>query len=292
MNTSAIAQSVEPAASAASTAAAPVDAPVALVPIRRPRWLAGFVASLVGADALAMGAATLVAKASWLGLDSGPLQVRSITVPYNALALATVPLWLVLLALTGAYDVGPTGATRGHWKLVIRAGAQLLAVVAVGFYVLHLALLGRGMLVALIPLAVGLTLALRALVGAGLHHLRRRGRACRPALVIGRRRGAEAVASQLQMRPASGLTDAGVLILDAPGSSNTTIHDVTAALANTRAEVLVVTGGLARGKLRDLAWALEGTGVELLVTPGPAEMEGLRTEIRPVAGLPLLYLDH
>jgi hypothetical protein len=105
--------------------------------------------------------------------------------------------------------------------------------------------------------------------------------------VIGRRRSAEALATQLQGRPSSGLTVADVLILD-PGRA--TLREITAELARTRAEVLVVTGGLARGQLRDVAWALEGTGIELLVTPAPAEMEGLRTEIRPIAGLPLLYL--
>jgi hypothetical protein len=66
---------------------------------------------------------------------------------------------------------------------------------------------------------------------------------------------------------------------------------VSDALARTRAETLIVTGGLAPGQLRDIAWTLEGTGVQLLVTPTPAELEGLRSEIRPVAGLPLLYLD-
>jgi FlaA1/EpsC-like NDP-sugar epimerase len=290
MDTTAIAQSVEPAAppSPPAAPAATVDAPVALAHVRRPRWLAGYVGALVAADAAAMGAATLTAKVSWFGFDSDPLLVRSITIPYNALAVATVPLWLVLLALTGAYDVGPTGVTRGHWKLVIRAGAQLLAVMAVAYYVLHLALLGRGMLVALIPLAVVFTLAARAVAAACLAYLRRRGRVCRPALVIGRRRGAEALVTQLQVRPSSGLTVADVLILD-PGHA--TLREITAGLARTQAEVLVVTGGLARGQLRDVAWALEGTGIELLVTPAPAEMEGLRTEIRPIAGLPLLYLD-
>ncbi|HEX6570236.1 MAG TPA: hypothetical protein VF015_13770, partial [Acidimicrobiales bacterium] len=66
---------------------------------------------------------------------------------------------------------------------------------------------------------------------------------------------------------------------------------VAEALARTGAETLVVTGGLPQGRLRDLAWMLEGTGIELLVTPTPADVEGLRSEIRPVAGLPLLYLD-
>ena len=51
-------------------------------------------------------------------------------------------------ALADAYDVGPFGTTNGLWTRVVRAGAQLLAVVAVAYYVLHLALVGRGVLAA------------------------------------------------------------------------------------------------------------------------------------------------
>ena len=66
---------------------------------------------------------------------------------------------------------------------------------------------------------------------------------------------------------------------------------VSDALARTGAETLIVTGGLAQGQLRDIAWMLQGSGIELMVIPTPGDIEGLRTEIRPVAGLPLLYLD-
>ena len=49
--------------------------------------------------------------------------------------------------------------------------------------------------------------------------------------------------------------------------------------------------GLAQGELRDIAWMLEGTGIALLVTPAPADLQELPSVMRPVAGLPLLYLD-
>ena len=50
---------------------------------------------------------------------------------------------------------------------------------------------------------------------------------------------------------------------------------ITAALAESGAEALIVTGSLARGGLRDIAWRLEGTGVELLVVPAPGELGSL-----------------
>ena len=45
-------------------------------------------------------------------------------------------------------------------------------------------------------------------------------------------------------------------------------------------------------RLRDLAWDLEKTGTDLCVASALLDVAGPRTTIRPVAGLPLLHLDH
>ena len=44
--------------------------------------------------------------------------------------------------------------------------------------------------------------------------------------------------------------------------------------------------------LRELAWELEKTGTDLCVAPALLDVAGPRTTIRPVAGLPLLHVDH
>lgn len=304
--------------------------------VPRPRWLRRYTAALVVIDAAAMAAATLTAKISWLGINPEELEIRGFSIPYLALVLVTVPTWLVLLALAGAYDLGPFGANAGSWTRIVRAGAQLLAVVAVAYYMAHLATLGRGVLAGTIPLAVILTLAGRAVAGAWLTALRRRGRARRSALLLGSRRSIDAFVDQLAAAPGAGVHVVGVQVISEPEAAEPPTHAtpqrdrpvpdhrdgddpepggtrrngarhaapgtvrpgpqphplaVSAALARRRAETLIVTGGLAQGRLRDIAWLLEGTGVELLVTPTPADAEDLRSEIRPVAGLPLLYLD-
>ena len=58
--------------------------------------------------------------------------------------------------------------------------------------------------------------------------------------------------------------------------------DVVAYAASSR---LGATG------LRKLGWALEGTGIELVVAPGMTDVAGPRIHARPVAGLPLLYVE-
>lgn len=372
METTALTRSASVEDAAPSRAAAPLAAPSELR-VARPRWLVTSTAVLVVLDGTAMAAATLTAKISWLGINPESLHIRSFSIPYGALTLATVPTWLVLLALAGAYDLGPFASDSDEWTRIIRAGAQLLAVIAVSYYIVHLAMLGRGVLAGTVPLAVALTLAGRTLARTALGELRRRGHARRTALVIGSQGGVDAFLRHIDARPTSGVTVVGVSVIrddsepaaaDRPappgqGAGNGTaddagvvgagtvaggvgdaghdgagaadwhdptngdaatvmVHDVAAAtdtttedrpdgapataaqphplvvsdaLARTQAETLIVTGGLAQGQLRDIAWMLQGTGVELLVIPTPADIEGLRSEIRPVAGLPLLYLD-
>jgi len=43
--------------------------------------------------------------------------------------------------------------------------------------------------------------------------------------------------------------------------------------------------------LRDLSWQLEGLDIDLLVAPGVIDVAGPRLHMRPVAGLPLIYVE-
>jgi exopolysaccharide biosynthesis polyprenyl glycosylphosphotransferase len=49
---------------------------------------------------------------------------------------------------------------------------------------------------------------------------------------------------------------------------------------------------MAGARLRGLAWELEKSGTELCVAPALLDVAGPRTTIRPIAGLPLLHMDH
>ena len=43
--------------------------------------------------------------------------------------------------------------------------------------------------------------------------------------------------------------------------------------------------------VRRISWALEGSGVDLIVAPAVTDVAGPRITIRPVAGLPLLHVE-
>jgi exopolysaccharide biosynthesis polyprenyl glycosylphosphotransferase len=80
---------------------------------------------------------------------------------------------------------------------------------------------------------------------------------------------------------------AGVPVFGGMGS-------VTAAVGQFRADTVAVLAcpemnGI---RLRELAWDLEKTGTDICVAPALLDVAGPRTTIRPVAGLPLLHVDH
>jgi FlaA1/EpsC-like NDP-sugar epimerase len=274
-----------------------------------PRWLHKHVQLLVVLDALAAAAATLASKALAFGLGSAAeLHVRSVQIPYAALMVLSVPAWLVVLASTRCYDVGPFGTGNAEVRRVVSAGAHFLAVMAVAYYVLHLENLGRGFVAAMVPFATGFTLMGRALARYQLRLQRQHGHATRQALVMGQPRHTALLLDHLASHPFSGIVPVlaavpggeaelrrqalaplpGLRMADALAD----VPDVLAALTTTGADLLIVTGGMTSGELRKLTWRLEGTGVAVMVAPTVAGLAGPRLDVRPVAGLPLLYVDH
>jgi exopolysaccharide biosynthesis polyprenyl glycosylphosphotransferase len=72
------------------------------------------------------------------------------------------------------------------------------------------------------------------------------------------------------------------------------LGNVSAAVRGLGADTVAVLScpEMSGIRLRELAWELEETGTDLCVAPALIDVAGPRTTIRPVAGLPLLQLDH
>lgn len=266
--------------------------------VTSPRWLRRHLVAVVLLDATAAALATIVAKLLSFGLDAGILQIRHFRIPYTALAIASVPTWLAVLALTGCYDLGPFGTAKRETVKVIRAGANFLAVVAVGFFVLHIEKLARGFLATMVPLAVAFSLAFRSAIHLYLRSRRRRGHAIRRAVVAGDRPTVIDLLNHFEAERSSGIEVVGACV---PGSTRPLAIDGLAvpvvggpdaaleALRDSGADTLIISGNLAGGRVRTYAWALEGSGVDVFVVPTVAQ--GRQLDVRPVAGLPLLYVD-
>ena len=72
------------------------------------------------------------------------------------------------------------------------------------------------------------------------------------------------------------------------------LRNVPQVVARYKADTVAVLAcpEMSGVRLRELAWELEKTGTDLCVAPALLDVAGPRTTIRPVAGLPLLHMDH
>lgn len=272
----------------------------AAVPTRRPAWLRRHVALLVVLDALAAGVAVGAARVISFGLHGrAELPIRSITIPYNLLAVVTVPTWVAVLAAVGCYDIGPFGAPSREASKVVRAGAWYLALMAMAYFVVHLQQLGRDFLATIVPVAVAASIAARLALRVVLRQRRRRGSALRRAVLVGSRSRVTDLVRHLGEHPFGGIDPVGACM---PGDASPLLFSehaipvvgdsgaVLRAVDELGADSVVIAGNLPPGEVRSLTWSLEGRGVDVLVVPTLAEEE-LLLEARPVAGLPLLYVD-
>lgn len=265
---------------------------------RRPRWIRRHVQLLVGLDAAAAALATVAARFVRFGVEPAELMVRSVTIHYTHLAIAIVPTWLAVLALARCYDVGPFG-TGVRRRQVVRAGANFLAVVAVVYFVLQVENLRREFLGMAVILAVAFTLVFRALAARSLRARRRQGSGRRRALVVGSRATVATVVRRLALRRGAELWPVAACVPDpsAPLLVNERelpvlggLDDVLQAVSSAGADAVVVTGSLANARVQRLTWALEGTGIDVFVVPAVAQ-QAVELDVRPVAGLPLVYVN-
>jgi exopolysaccharide biosynthesis polyprenyl glycosylphosphotransferase len=260
----------------------------------RPSWLRRYVASLVGLDVLA---AVLAAMSTVLIRYDGRTALVA-GLDYRVLAVLFVPLWLAVLALTGAYDRSVVGVGTEEFRRVVGAAVRALAVVA-------LLVAGLKVDVARSVIAVGLPgVAFMTLLGRwtarrALHAARRRGRWCHRVLVVGDVGACAALMNRLERHIEAGLRVVAACTPVTPSTVGLGVP-VVAGLAEAATvatsfgvDTIAVaeTGSLGDAGLRRLAWSIEGQGIDLLVAPGLTYVDVPRIVVRPVDGSPLLHVE-
>jgi len=218
-----------------------------------------------------------------------------------AVACGVVALWPAMLALSGAYDIRVIGLGAEEYKRVAVAGVRAFALGAAGAFVANLALAPDFAIVAA-TLVIVLTIGARQVVRKRVHRQRARGRYVRRLLVVGAEVPARDLIRHLWRAPFAGYE---VVAASVPGASSALDVDgrevvgvgppdtLLDALDRLRADAVALADSetIAGEQLRRLAWALEGTGVDLIVAPAVTDVAGPRIAVRPVAGLPLLHVD-
>lgn len=272
-------------------------------------WTRRYLQRLTAIDAISgVCASSLASLVAYPGASSD----RRIAVA----ALFTVG-WMVILLLNRTYENRHLGLGSEEFKRVLNAGLLIIAVIAVIDYGLKLDLARRYIVVA-VPAAVLLDVAGRFVLRRHLHRQRYHGQAMSRVIAVGPMGAVAHMTAQLRTEAYHGLEVVGACIVDTHGDTRSDggrfgaevswddnlydelevpvvggLDDVGAAVGQMHADVVAVmsTGDLPAGALRRLAWSLERTGTELLVSPGLVEVAGPRLTIRPYSNLPLLHVD-
>lgn len=221
---------------------------------------------------------------------------------YLAFTAALPFLWWASVALAGGYDARIVGAGADEYRRILRAGLGLTGCVAIFSYAAKLDL-ARGYVVVALPCATGLDMLARYALRKRLYRLRRLGCCLQRAVAVGPPRAVAELTTILSRDASHGLSVVAACLADDDDPRRTEVagipvaggvSSVTAAVGRFHADTVAVVNcaEMDSSRLRELAWALEKTGTDLCVAPALLDIAGPRTTIRPIAGLPLVHLDH
>lgn len=249
------------------------------------RW----IALLVVLDAVIATLAVAIATLAIFGASPEKLNDR---LPYAAIAATFPALWVAAMLLSGSYARRYLAAGPEQYRRVCNASIWILALIGFTSYVLR-ADFSRGLVLITIPLAALLTLLGRWFARKALRSRFGDGVAIHRIVEVGPGKGAEQLRNYIDRNTHTGFSVVGVVATDAlaedePIDVDEIVNEVRRLDADTIA--FVGTTHSTGGELRRMSWALQGSGIRLLVVPDLADIAGPRIVMHPVDGLPLLEI--
>lgn len=263
-------------------------------------WHRPYAAALVVIDLIAVALASMTALNV---IPQAQANFKNELTLFNTLAYVLLPLgWLVALWGHGAYDRRYLGIGTDEFKRIVRAAVTMAATVSFLAFTFK-----KGQDLSRLSVAVALLGALlyivllRFLARRTLYFIRSRGGASHRMLLIGTLSEALEVHTAVTRTRHAGMVPVGIHLTDGHGAQTRrpspvpvySGRDVVTLVHEIGADTVAVCGSASgdRADLRRLAWQLEGTGVDLVVAPQLTDIAGPRVHIRPVEGLPLLYVE-
>jgi exopolysaccharide biosynthesis polyprenyl glycosylphosphotransferase len=213
--------------------------------------------------------------------------------------------WMIALSVFRTRDPKTFDNGSRQYQRVARSTFTLFAWVAITALLLRWEI-SRGFLA--ISFAVGTTLLFmeRRAWRTWVLRKRRKGDYLARVLVIGGVRSAKAMTLRFSENAMSGFRVVGVWVPDRVAAPNERFHandlavpvlgtesDLGQALSIDAVDTVVVTDSehLGHDGMRELAWALEGRDVNLLVAPNVVDVAGPRIHLQAHGNMPLIYLS-
>ena len=266
----------------------------------RPSWEYRYIAVLMVADLAAALMAVAICWALRPSDQHNTITVLNGSLPYAVLALFSMPVWLGVLALCGAYRPESIGQGFGDYRVPTKAAIRLVALVAIAAFALKVAL-SRSLVVTYFPSLIVASILLRGVTGQGLSIIRQRGHALRQLVLVGDEPSVRKFATHVLRHAGHGYEIVGACVPGTTRSLDIRDHHipvigtpdemvVAARTVNARAVAVVGHARFEQVTLQQVAWRLERSGVDLLVAPDVVDMAGPRIRVSPLTGIPLLHI--
>lgn len=222
----------------------------------------------------------------------------------QAFSLAVVPqmmiVWLLVLWGSGAQSPRQTGAGSLEYQRVLSASVATAGLIGVGaFLTAHP--LSRGFYVLFFVIGTPALLAGRLLLRRAIHAAHLRGLVRSRVLVAGHPGKVDELVRVLRREAWLGYEVVGALApsVEAPPTTSDGVPFVGHVLAPAEgidaltADAIVFTEGAlpSSDDFRRTAWELESRSTQMIVVPAITDISAERLDMRPVAGLPLVYVE-
>jgi exopolysaccharide biosynthesis polyprenyl glycosylphosphotransferase len=230
----------------------------------------------------------------------------SFVVQYNAISALIVVGWMLSLQFFGTRDRRVIGSGSAEYKAIVDATIRLFGLFAIIVY-LGQVQVGRSYLLMALPAGLILLLLSRWLWRRWLIQRRANGEYVYRVLLLGHRTKVEHVADSVRRAGSTGLQVVGALTEgtagagvdgDPGGPAGVPVlgkfADLLQVVDDARIDTVILTSADEIGPqdMRRLGWDLESRQTNLIVAPALTDVAGPRIHARPVAGLPLIYVDY
>lgn len=259
-----------------------------------PQWLFEYQARVVITDIAVIAIVVAASIQLRWGFDKVDLAAGLTWAASTAIAVAIGLLWALALVVNGAWDKKILGAGSSEYRRIFNASCGVFFVLVTASYMFQ-ADLARGYVAILIPLGVVSLVAGRVAARVRLNRLRRHDAGMSNVLVVGSEVSAARLVSVLSRSPQEGLRATGTYTphVDPLATVAAEVGRVKQAIAAAEAHVVAVASSSAfhNEHVRALAWELEGSGITIALVPELTDVAGPRVHIKPVSGLPLMYVE-
>ncbi len=246
----------------------------------------------------------------WAGfgvhLFEPPIPTRVSSAPGDLLFVAATALlavvWMLALDWSGSREGTVTGHGPGEYKRVIQASLSVFGLAAIGSFLFDLNL-PRSYVILMLPAGLVALLATRYVWRRWLFRRRDEGAMMSKVVAVGDPHTVGELLADLARAPRAGYRVVGVCVNPDPRADRDVLNgvpvlgvpsDVADVATSIGADAVAVTSSAAFGPsaVRRLSWDLEGTDTELILAPALTNIAGPRVHTQPVAGLPLIHVDH